>query len=471
MELTIPLRDQDIIKQEPVTLFSPTNPTPTQTVYLSNIDQTVAFPVETVFFFQALKSSTDDIIEKVKRAVSESFLIPYYFMAGRLSFNEHTKRLELVCNNKGVFFVGATSKLSLMDLGDVSLPHPSFHHLILRPHAPISLSDTPLFTIQVTRFSCGGYSIGFVTNHSTMDGRAAVEMLENLASICRGEPQLKTTNLNLDRSCIKPRSPPLIKYQHPEYTTSSFSSSSFTSSSHHMISTISPLSQISPTHSYKLFSFTSSMIQSLKLKSMTHCSSFEAMVAHLWRARTKAVFDDPEATSTVLFAVDIRGKVKPPLPCGFIGNAVITAAASAKVVDMDERPLSFCVEMVKEAIERVSDDEYVRSVIDWLEVYRGVPSAGNGNFYVSAWWKLPFHELDFGHGRPVYGGPVVSAMDEFVLLLSHANGGKEQGGLNRDNLTVLSPAPSLSPESADSSSDSSRFLGLGFVLPFRIWGV
>ena len=72
----------------------------------------------------------------------------------------------------------------------------------------------------------------------------------------------------------------------------------------------------------------------------------------------------------------------------------------------------------------------MRSVVDWLEVHKGVPWTANGNFYDSAWWKLPFCELVFGYGKPSDGGPVVSGMDEFVLLLSDGNGLGKGGGIN-----------------------------------------
>ncbi|XP_058068781.1 acyltransferase GLAUCE-like [Magnolia sinica] len=153
------------------------------------------------------------------------------------------------------------------------------------------------------------------------------------------------------------------------------------------------------------------------------------MVAHLWKSRTRAVFEDPCGVSSILFVVDIRSKITPPLPHGFVGNAVVTACSSAKEVDLNKESLGFCVEKVKEAIEMVTD-EYVKSVVDWLEVYRGVPSTLDENFYVSAWWKLPFHELDFGYGRPTYGGPVVSGINEFVLLLSNGIGVRRGGGVN-----------------------------------------
>ena len=152
METTFLLTEQDVMKEVPVTLISPRHPTSIETVFLSNIDQTVAFPVESVFFYEAPPSEwtpTSDIIEKVRRSVSEVLLIHYYFMAGRLNFNLETKRLELLCNNAGVLFVGAKSNLRLKEVGNLSIPNPSFQHLILRTEGFKSLADTPVFTIQV----------------------------------------------------------------------------------------------------------------------------------------------------------------------------------------------------------------------------------------------------------------------------------------------------------------------------------
>ncbi|XP_052188938.1 acyltransferase GLAUCE-like [Diospyros lotus] len=435
METTgICLTDQDVIKQEPVNLFSPSNPTPMETIFLSNIDQAVVFPVETVFFFQVPPagnaSSTAGISEVVTKAVAEELLVPYYFMAGRLGFDRGGKRLELLCNNGGVPFVSAVSGLSLKDLGDLSLPNSSFHWLVHRPGLYKSLAQTPIFTIQVTRFECGGFALGFMTNHSILDGKSASEMFHKLASICRGEEEalkLKTLALHNDRTPLRARNPPLIKFPHEEYIQPQNPSSLPTSFTSQNRTSPSPLI-FSKMYDHRLFHFTPSELTSLKQKAAAKCSTFEAIVAHIWKARTKAVFPNPDDFSTVLFAVDIRSKTSPPLPSGFVGNAVTTAFASAKVGDLAEKPLAFCVEKVKEARDRVTD-EYVRSVVDWLEVYKGIPATCNGNFYVSAWWKLGFGELDFGFGKAVHGGPVVSGNDEFVLLLGDG-GGENGGGVN-----------------------------------------
>ncbi|KAF5177366.1 omega-hydroxypalmitate O-feruloyl transferase-like [Thalictrum thalictroides] len=426
METKVILTEADIDKEEPVTLVSPKNPTPLETVFLSNIDQTLAFPVSTVFFFKVphfMKiTSTLDVAERVKKSVSEVLLIPYYFMAGRLNFNCEASRLELVCNNAGVLFVTATSELALKDLGDLRLPNPSFHHLIHRVERSKDFIKTPIFTIQVTRFKCGGFSIGFVVNHSLLDGRAAAEMFDNLATLCRGEG-MKICAINNDRTFTKARVPPQIKFPHKEYIKLSEISSTCSSfappSSPHVVL---------QSYTCKLISFTPEMLSTLKDKALTKCSTFEAIVAHLWRTRTKAVFNDPNEDSSVMFAVDIRSRMSPPLPHGFSGNAVVTASATAKVAELDEKPFAYCVEKIKESNKGITD-EYVRSVIDWLEVYKGVPCTSvSGNFYVSAWWKLPFYELDFGFGKPIYGGPVMGGFDDFVLLLSDGN--SNSGGIN-----------------------------------------
>ncbi|KAI8561620.1 hypothetical protein RHMOL_Rhmol04G0354700 [Rhododendron molle] len=445
MESTISLTNQEIVKEEPIKLFSPQNPTPEETIFLSNIDQAVIFPVETLFFFEVppnkTPASTLPVFDLVRKAVAEVLLVPYYFMAGRLQFNQERNRLELLCNNGGVLFVCAESRLELKDLGNLSLPNSTFHLLIHRPGLYKSLADTPLFTIQaipstleisrkahrklndilVTRFKCGGFALGFMTNHGVLDGKSASEMFHNLASICRGEG-LKSQITHNNRTSLRARNPPQIKFPHNEYVKLPKIPSLPTSFSSQNKTSPSPLI-FSRKYYYKLFPFTQETICLLKEKAMVSCSSFEAIVAHTWKARAKAVFgQNPDGFSTVLFAVDIRGKISPNLPDGYVGNAVITAFATARVKDLEEKAFGYVVEKVKEGRDRVTD-EYVRSVIDWLEVHRGVPATCDGNFYVSAWGKLGFGGLDFGLGKAVYGGPVVSGNDEFVLLLSDGSGG------------------------------------------------
>ncbi|KAL0323478.1 UNVERIFIED_CONTAM: 3'-N-debenzoyl-2'-deoxytaxol N-benzoyltransferase [Sesamum angustifolium] len=340
MSNVMSITDQDLVKEEPILLMSPRNPVPTETILLSNIDQAVTFPVETVFFYEAppnMAASTVGIAGKVRKAVEEVLLVPYYFMAGRLNFSDETKRLELVCNNAGALFV--------------------------------------------TRFECGGFALGFTTNHAILDGKSASEMFHNLASICRGEG-LKNNHINNDRTCLKARTPPQIHFPHTEYVklartsslVSSFTSQKRPSPSPHVFS---------DKYTHKLFSFTPQMLKFLKQKAMIKCSTFEAILAHIWRARTRAVLGhdrDQDQDSTVLFAVDIRDMISPPLPSSFIGNAVITGDSSNLWMCI------LCVSLVEIGF--------------W-----------GGGFRV---WKAK------------HAGPILSGNDEFVLLLD--GGDCDEGG-------------------------------------------
>ncbi|KAJ9700038.1 hypothetical protein PVL29_005730 [Vitis rotundifolia] len=220
VEVTVSITSKDVVKEEPVKLVSPKNPIPFETVFLSNIDLAVTFPVETLFFFEVPPS-------KVQRAVAEVLLVPYYFLAGRLYFNHESKRLELLCNNAGVLFVRATSGLMLKDLGNHSLPNPIFRHF-------------------VTRFRCGGFSIGIVTNHGV---------------VCN------------DTRCMRARNPPQTKYPHQENVKPAETSciaSSFT-----FLNQSSPSPSVfSNKYIHKLFPFHQEMLATLKEKAMNKCSTF-----------------------------------------------------------------------------------------------------------------------------------------------------------------------------------------------------
>ncbi|GER37390.1 HXXXD-type acyl-transferase family protein, partial [Striga asiatica] len=388
VKTTISLTAQDIIKENPITLYSPQNPTPTQTIFLSNIDLAVTFPVETVFFYEAppngAHGSTADVARRLKRAVEEVLLVPYYFMAGRLSFNDESKRVELVCNNAGALFVSAKTGLSLEDLGCLSQPNPTFHQFVHRPGLYKSLAET-----AVTMFRCGGFALGFSTNHAILDGKSAAQMFLNLGSAARGHGLL-TPHINPDRTQFKARSPPQIHFPHHEYSSSApTKTTSFTS--RHCTSPILVFSN-NNNYTHKVFPFPPQTLATLKSKAGPGKSStFDVLLAHIWRARTRAMMmmsdddDDDEEITTVLFAVDVREKVGPP-PLGddFVGNAVITGFAMAGARDLVKGGLGFGVGVVREGRERVTG-EYVGSVVDWLEVYGGVPKGG---FYVSAWHRL-----------------------------------------------------------------------------------
>lgn len=129
----------------------------------------------------------------------------------------------------------------------------------------------------------------------------------------------------------------------------------------------------------------------------------------------------------MLFAVDIRRRLNPPLPDSYSGNAVLTGYATAKCAELEEGPFWKTVQMVYEGAARMTD-EYARSAIDWGELYKGFP---HGEFLVSSWWRLGFEGVQFPWGKPKYSCPVVYHRKDIILLFPDIDNGENSNrGVN-----------------------------------------
>ncbi|CAA0817666.1 HXXXD-type acyl-transferase family protein [Striga hermonthica] len=202
-------------------------------------------------------------------------------------------------------------------------------------------------------FRCGGFVLGFSTNHAILDGKSAAQMFLNLGSAARGHGLL-TPQVNPDRTPFKARSPPQIRFPHHEYSSAPTKTTSFTS--RHRSSPV----VFSDKYTHKVFPFLPQTLASLKSKAGPGGgSTFDVLLAHIWRARTRAMMmadDDDNGETTVLFAVDVREKVGPP-PLGedFAGNAVITGFARAKTRDLIDGSLGFGRERMERFMAFVFD--------------------------------------------------------------------------------------------------------------------
>ncbi|KAH7307121.1 hypothetical protein KP509_22G046700 [Ceratopteris richardii] len=412
----------------------PSELTPSDTLELSNIDLTVLFPVETVYFYPAKAPGdhhTSEIAKNMKSALGK-LLVYYYPYAGRFRFNKEKQRMEINCNGEGILFVEARSALAMSELGEIGFVNPTFRSLVMNP---LQMQSPPIITLQVTTFKCGGFVVGMYSSHAAFDGLSSCHFLQNLAAMTRGE-EIQVVPV-FDRTSLMARDPPRVEYEHPEMMeVPKEGVSVFTKRDD---CGMQDFSKISSQHAYRCFPFSSEEVQTIKRKATENgghpCSTFEAMMAHVWQARVRAMAgveeeeieneqvavcdaNENKQTSMVLFAIDVRNRVEPPMAKTFCGNGVLTAYGKAELGEVLRRPLSFCVEKIRDGINRVTSS-YVRSAVDWLQVHQGIPCIGlHGSFFLSAWWKLPFHWLDFGSGTPIYAGPIMTGVVDMVLLVS-----------------------------------------------------
>ncbi|KAE8699074.1 protein HEADING DATE 3A-like [Hibiscus syriacus] len=398
---------QDLnITVKDVSLVFPPEKSHRKSMFLSNIDRVLNFPVETVHFFPSHSDLPPHAVaDMLKRTLSE-LLVPYDFLAGRLRSNPETGRLEIDCNSAGIGFAVASSDYALDDIGDLVYPNPAFGQLVCKSVDCLEQENQPLCIVQVTSFKCGGFAMGLITSHVTFDGLSFKIFLDNLAALAAGKP-LAVTPCN-DRQLLAARSPPCVSFPHLELA-------KFHDSNPPVID---PSSEALD---FKVFRLTSDDITNLKEKAKpsggahgdARITGFNVVTALIWHCKALS-WDkpDPGRVSTLLYAVNIRPRLIPPLPRSYTGNAVLTAYARAKCKDIEEAPFAKLVELVTEGANRMTD-EYARSAIDWGEIYQGFP---DGEFLVSSWWKLGFDEVDYPWGRPRYSCPVVFQRKDIILL-------------------------------------------------------
>ncbi|EFJ07679.1 BAHD family acyltransferase, clade V [Selaginella moellendorffii] len=400
------------------------------TLFLSNIDQEAMYKVESVYVFAANpERESDDPAEVIEAALAKT-LVTYYFLAGRFAPNAKEGRLEVNCNGAGVLFAAATSKLRLSDLRDLSVPNPAFRSLLVQPSDSLGLFETPPATFQITRFKCGGFVFGMTIFHSLMDGVAITGFFDNLGSIARGGGVVMVPNPN--REFLKARNPPQPQHYEQlmcrQFRVSSFSEIPLLPFN----PTTSSVNNFAPEkHVFRSFPVSSQMISELKQaclkdETLSRCSSFEAITAHVLRQVARSRPSDPSALVSTFLAVDFSRKLQPPPPPNFCGNAVVAACVAATHQELCTYSLGHFARRVQEVLSDV-DDEYVRSWTDFWELHRIGPARIPIGACLSAWWKLPFYALDFGWGTPIFAGPVPNQLVGFIVIVAN---GKNDGGAN-----------------------------------------
>ncbi|GAB2278414.1 histone H3.1 [Dionaea muscipula] len=410
------------VNQGKATLVPPAEETPKGLYFLSNLDQNIAVIVRTIYCFKSEEKGNETVHGVLRDALAE-VLVYYYPLAGRLTISSGGK-LIVDCTGEGAVFVEAEADCRMEEIGDGTKPDPvtlgSLVYDIPGSKNILGLGVPPLVA-QVTKFKCGGFVLGLCMNHCMFDGIGAMEFVNSWGETARGLSLTVPPFIN--RSILKARSPPRINYQHDEFA---------------------EIEDVSGTHQllykeelqYRSFCFDSEGLEKVKMKAvedgmLIKCTTFEALAGFVWRARTKALGFKPDQLSKLLFAVDGRARFNPPLPRGYFGNGIVLTNSISRASELVEKPVSFAVGLVQEAIKLVTDD-YMRSAIDYFEATRARPSLSS-TLLITAWSRLSFHTTDFGWGEPTMSGPVALPEKEVILFLSH--------GDDRKSINVLLGLP------------------------------
>ncbi|CAI0393194.1 unnamed protein product [Linum tenue] len=160
-------------------------------------------------------------------------------------------------------------------------------------------------------------------------------------------------------------------------------------------------------------------------------STFVSLVAHLWRAITKARGLSPIETTSVRISVNGRTRLSldPPVPPDFYGNLVLWAFPTARAKELVSRADGLRGE--DNPRRDCARGRCLLQVVHRLRVAGGggggggdlVPTADMGkaalwpDLEVDSWLRFPFYELDFGGGSPFIFMPSYYPTEGMMFLL------------------------------------------------------
>lgn len=408
-------------------IVKPSDSTWSGKLVLSELDQTgVTTHVPTIYFYNQTPEDYLLVLKSLKSSLACT-LVHFYPLAGRLSLVAGG-RLEIDCNASGAQFTEAYADIKLTDL-DSLLPSPLYHQLIPSiDYQNVPLEEIPLLLLQVTKFTCGGLCIGLNISHVAADGQSALHFVSEWARICRGE--LLESAPYLDRKVLRAGDPPRtssVVIEDEQFGPPPILVDQNGQNERQNETTVTML-KLTATQVEKLRNEAN---LSLKTEMIRGFTRYEAITAHIWRTSCKARNHKPEQPTALAISIDVRRKMRPPLPQKYFGNAIVNGIAFGCSGEIVSKPLGYVSSIIRGAIEKV-DDEYVNSVIDFLKnqddlsQFRELvptsnddegPFYGNPNLGVISWLTLPIYGADFGWGKEIHMGPGTHESDGSSLIL------------------------------------------------------
>ncbi|KAJ3694163.1 hypothetical protein LUZ60_009643 [Juncus effusus] len=370
------------------TLVVPARPTPTGPLRLSWLDRypTQMALIESLHVFKPVQGMEQDPVHTIKRAVAEA-LVYYYPLSGRLSESSDGE-LEVSCERQGVWFIESDANCSLEDVDyleypmmmskDELLPHPK---PLLDPIEERKL----ILLVQVTRFTCGGFVVGYRFCHAVADGPGAAQFMTAIGEIARGQ----------DRPTVEPD---WRREVIPNPTNA----------------VIGPLPKPTNTHlQYLAIDISIDYINHFKDMYMQQtgqrCSAFEVLIAKAWQSRTRAINFPPDSTVHLAFAMNARPLLHHKLPAngGFYGNCYYIMKVSADSDRIINSSIVDIVKIIKEGKKRLPL-EFAKWAKGGLKVDPFQITSDYNTLLVSDWTRLGFAEVDYGWGPPAHVVPVTN---------------------------------------------------------------
>ncbi|CAM0883737.1 unnamed protein product [Alopecurus aequalis] len=343
----------------------------------------------------------DSLASSFARALSR-----FYPFAGRLAVEHHDGGTSIAvllrCTGQGAEFIHAAAPgVTVADIaGSIRIPpvvyafFPLNHVLDAEAAADADAESTPLpvLSAQVTELADGVF-IGMSLNHTVGDGTAFWEFFNTWSEINRGGEMISMT-----RPAPVPQRFFLDAYPMPVRMPFG--------ELRHVVRVFER-----PTVAECFFTFSTASIRKLKdrasneIMAAVTVSSLQALLAHLWRAVSRARRLPSGQETSYTLVMGCRGRVRGIPTEGYMGNAVAFGKAISTAGEILDKGLGWTAWQLNRVV--ASFDE--AAMEEWLDrwtrdpdfFYVGNISSGGNALTTGSSPRFDVFGNDFGWGKPV----------------------------------------------------------------------
>ncbi|XP_050379969.1 malonyl-CoA:anthocyanidin 5-O-glucoside-6''-O-malonyltransferase-like [Argentina anserina] len=395
-------------------------------------------PVETVYIYEIPPTTNphifyDSILPKLKASLSLT-LQHYFPLAGNLIWPQDSpKPVISFAQGDSVSLTIAESNadnftyLSSNDFVDAKDYHP------LIPPLEVSDERVAAMAIQITFFHNRGFTIGIIMHHAVLDGRIAFLFYKAWAHICKLGTGILSSSSSMslpdklkpfhDRMAIHDPDGLGELYANDYLNQEGPNNRSVT---HRIPPKVFPQDLVRGT-----FEFTRANIQTLRDRvvkttrvsdpSPLHLSTFSLGCAYTWICLVKAGEIKGEKTA-MIFGVDVRSRLDPPVPDTYFGNCIVgrVAVAETKGLTGDDG-LVVAVKAINEALKSLDDGVFSGAEL-WVSKFLDF-SLYDKIYSIAGSQRFEVYGTDFGWGRPKKIELVSMDKTDAVSLMDSKNGG------------------------------------------------
>ncbi|KAL0889476.1 hypothetical protein Bca101_013459 [Brassica carinata] len=353
----------------------------------------------TVYVFEANEKNRNDPVSLLRKALSD-LLVYYYPLSGKLVRRKSDRKFQLVCNGEGVPFVVASANYDLRSLDNIE----NFvDEVALRLVPDIEVNSESEIGYHplgiVTKFPCGGFTIGTAMLHAVCDGFGVARFIHSQAELAGGKSKPSAVPVWERERLVRK-----IDNEPARVPAGVGARGNLLATSAYMPST-DLVTEILSIKAGNIKMLKDTLVKECKFQKESF-TTYEILSACIWKSRSRALNLDLDKITVLCIVVGIRHVLDPPLPEGYYGNSIIDVYIELTTRELHESSISNIAKLVKKAKKIAYDKSYVEEVLRNMErmIKEDVKfdEVIDGLLFMTDMRNLAvFGSMDFGWKEPV----------------------------------------------------------------------